>query len=266
MLIGLTLSLLSSSDSMPWEEVHPFKSFSKSKREQVIQEGVDFFRTQATPNLSAMKRFLDTKYKTNVCLGTIRNRASGAHQDARKGHEAQQLLSHIQENILIEWITLLSDTGHCISKQTLRKKAEILCGHKPGQTWIRPFLSRHPEIVLGKPSGLDPKRAQAFNKPTVKRHFQLLEAIINKYEIPLENIYNMDEKGVQRGGGRKALALKFLVPRTKRPKYKLRSANLELITIVDCVSANGGYLSPAIIFEGKQQFEQAWFEVDPKIS
>jgi Tc5 transposase DNA-binding domain len=251
---------------MPGEELHPFKSFSKSKREHVIQEGIALFQKQAKPSLSAVKRILDTKYKTSVCLGTIRNRASGAHQDARKGHEAQQLLSPIQENILVEWITLLSDTGHCISKRTLRKKAEVLCGRKPGQTWIRSFLSRHSEIVLGKPSGLDPKRAQAFNKPTIKRHFELLEVIIEKYGIPFENIYNMDEKGVQRGGGRRAQAQKFLVPRTKRPKYKLRSANLELITIVDCVAANGGYLSPTIIFEGKQQYERAWFEVDPKIS
>jgi hypothetical protein len=75
----------------------------------------------------------------------------------------------------------------------------------------------------------------------------------------------MDEKGVQCGGGHKAQAQKYVVPHSKRPKYKLWSANLELITIVDCVAADGGYLSSGIIFEGKQQYEQAWFEVDPKI-
>ena len=251
---------------MPREESHPFKSFSKSKREQIIQEGLELSRKQDKPNLSAVKRILDFKYKTNVCLNTIRNRDSGAHQAAGKGHEAQQLLSPIQEKVLVDWVILLSDTGHCISKRMLQKKAEILCGHKPGRTWVYSFLLRHPEIVLGKPSGLDPKRAQAFNKPTVKNHFKLLEAIITKYGIPPENLYNMDEKGVQRGGGRKAQAQKYVVPRGKRPKYKLRSANLELITIVDCVAADGGYLSPGIIFEGKQQYERAWFEVDPKIS
>ena len=261
MLIGFTLT-----DGMPWEEFYPFKSFSESKREQIIQEGVKLFQTQAKPNLSAVKRILDTKYKTKVCLNSIRNRASGAHQAARKGHGAQQLLSPVQEKVLVDWIILLSDTGHCISKRMLRKKAEIICHHKPGTTWVRHFLSRHPEIVLGKPLGLDPKRAQAFNKPTVKRHFQLLEAIIKKHGIPPENLYNMDEKGVQCGGGRKAQAQKYVVPRSKRPKYKLRSANLELITIVDCVAADGGYLSPGIIFEGKQQYERAWFDVDPKIS
>jgi hypothetical protein len=251
---------------MPCEEFHAFKTFSNSKREEIIQEGVELLRRQAKLNLSAVKRFLDEKYKTNICLGTLRNRHLGEHQNNKDAHTAQQLLSPVQENVLIEWILLLADTGHCISKRTVRKKAEYICGQKPGQTWIRSFLSRHPEVILGKPSGLDPKRAQAFNRPTVMRHLDLLEAIIEKYDIPSENIYNMDEKGVQRGGGRKAQAQKYFVPRSKRPKYKLRSANLELVTIVECVAADGGFLSPGIIFEGKQQYEGAWFDVDPKIS
>ena len=199
-------------------------------------------------------------------FGTIRNCSSGTHQATRKGHEDLQVLSPIQENILVEWVILLSDTGHCISKRMLRMKAELLCSHKPGKNWVYCFLLRHPEIVLGKPSGLDPKWAQAFNKPTVKTHFKLLEALIKKHGIPPKNIYNMDEKGVQHGGGQKTQARKYVAPRSKHPKYKLQSANLELITIVDCVAADRGYLSPGIIFEGKQQYERAWFEVDPRIS
>ena len=243
-----------------------FRAFSDSKREEILQEGIQLLRKQKKPNITSVKRLLDAKYNTQICLGTLRNRASGAHQSNRSAHTAQQLLSPVQENILIEWIVLLSDTGHCIGKRTVRKKAEYLCGRTPGQTWVRVFLSRHPEVVLGKPSGLDPKRAQAFNRPTVMRHFDLLEAIIRKNDIPPENIYNMDEKGIQRGGGRRAQGRKFFIPRTKRPTYKLRSGNLELITTVECVAADGGSISPGIIFEGKEQYEREWFEADPKIS
>ena len=39
----------------------------------------------------------------------------------------------------------------------------------------------------------------------------------------------------------------------------------ELVTIVECIAANGEYASPGIIFEGKQQYERAWLEVDPNI-
>jgi hypothetical protein len=142
---------------MLWEEFHLFKSFSESKREQIIQEGVDLVQKQAKTNLSAVKRILNTKYKTNVCLGTICNCFSGAHQTARRGHETQQLLSPIQENVLVDWVILLLDTGHCISKQTLQMKAKTIYGHKPGKSWLHAFFSHHPEIMLRKPSGLDLK-------------------------------------------------------------------------------------------------------------
>ncbi|KAG2084373.1 uncharacterized protein F5147DRAFT_797523, partial [Suillus discolor] len=63
------------------------------------------------------------------------------------------------------------------------------------------FLHRHPSIKLGRPSGLDPKRGQCFNKTTVEDHFKLLREIMEELGIPWENVYNMDEKGCQRGGG-----------------------------------------------------------------
>ena len=43
-----------------------------------------------------------------------------------------------------------------------------------------------------------------FNFTTVKQHFEDLDAILKKYDIPWENVYNMDEKGIQLGGGRKS--------------------------------------------------------------
>ena len=154
-------------DGMPTEVLHAFKSFSSSKREEIILEGIELYCKQKKCNLHAVKRFLDEKHKTSICLNTICNHASGEHQNPRKAHESQQLLSPTQENILIDWIILLVETGHCISKRTLQKKAKLVCGQKPSKTWAQVFLSRHPKIILGKPSSLDPKCMQAFNKPTV---------------------------------------------------------------------------------------------------
>ncbi|KAJ7847894.1 hypothetical protein B0H14DRAFT_2356942, partial [Mycena olivaceomarginata] len=55
----------------------------------------------------------------------------------------------------------------------------------------------------------DPKRAKAFNQPVVDRFFDTLAELVEKHKIPSENIYNMDEKGVQRGGGKKASRCKY---------------------------------------------------------
>ncbi|OSC99800.1 DDE-domain-containing protein, partial [Trametes coccinea BRFM310] len=129
--------------------------------------------------------------------------------------------------------------------------------------WLSRFLARHQELRLGKPSGLDPKRAQAFNEATVERHFELLRKVMEEHGIPWEHVYNMDEKGIQRGR-RNVEQVKYILHRSERPVYKLRSANLELVTIIECVCANGGSLKPGFIFPGKE-FHKEWFEVDPEI-
>ncbi|OSD02452.1 hypothetical protein PYCCODRAFT_1445130 [Trametes coccinea BRFM310] len=93
------------------------------------------------------------------------------------------------------------------------------------QEWLRGFLAHHPELCLGKLSGLDPKWAQAFNEVTVERHFELLRQVMDEHGIPWEHVYNMDEKGIH--------------------------ANFKLVTAIKCMSADGRSLKPAIIFARK---------------
>ncbi|KAL7280360.1 hypothetical protein ACG7TL_005284 [Trametes sanguinea] len=129
--------------------------------------------------------------------------------------------------------------------------------------WLGRFIRRHQELKLGKPSGLDPKRAQAFNEATMKQHFELLRQVMEEHNIPWEHVYNMDEKGIQRGR-RNVEQIKYVLHRSERPIYKLRSTNLELVTVIECVRADGESLKPAFIFPGKG-FHKEWFEVDPDI-
>ena len=207
---------------------------------------------------------LKTHHGCVIPYHTLRNCYLGNSLPPKKAHVQQQLLSPETEKVLINWIVFLSDMAHPLNKQTIQKKAEALCGKKPSQSWIRWFLRHWPEIQLGKPSGLDPKCAQAFNHPVVGRHFDLLLDIIGKYDIPVENIYNMDEKGCQHGGGRKESGRKYFVPHSRRPQYRQHSANLELVTVIECVCADGTFLLPGFVFSGKE-FSPEWFEVDPKI-
>jgi hypothetical protein len=75
----------------------------------------------------------------------------------------------------------------------------------------------------------------------------------------------MDEKGCQRGGGRKSSPEKFFIPRNRRPAYQKKSGNLELVTVIESVSAIGESTKPGFVFPGKQ-FHREWFEVDDEIS
>ncbi|KAF8835066.1 hypothetical protein BDN67DRAFT_875192, partial [Paxillus ammoniavirescens] len=55
--------------------------------------------------------------------------------------------------------------------------------------------------------------ARAFNQPTVSQYFNLIHHVITKHNIPWRNIYNMDEKGCQRGGGHGKSRIKYLLSR-----------------------------------------------------
>jgi len=49
---------------------------------------------------------------------------------------------------------------------------------------------------LGKPQRKGINRMNAFNESAVKRYFQDLETVIEKYNFPVTNIYSADVKRV----------------------------------------------------------------------
>ncbi|KJA19577.1 hypothetical protein HYPSUDRAFT_143489 [Hypholoma sublateritium FD-334 SS-4] len=154
-------------------------------------------------------------------------------------------------------------TGHALNKQTIAPKVESILPEnrrrKPSKSWIRRFLQRHHKLVLARGSGLDPKRARAFNKPVISHYFTLLGDIIKQHDIPWENVYNMDEKGIQLGGGRKGDATKYFFSREDQAKYQLKSDKLQLITIVEVVCADGSSdIMPCFIFPGATMAPE-WF-------
>ncbi|KAF9503073.1 hypothetical protein BS47DRAFT_1453840 [Hydnum rufescens UP504] len=100
---------------------------------------------------------------------------------------------------------------------------------------------------------------QAHNIPprTLRWHVSMqlltpaqLKAVLEEHDIPWENVYNMDEKGSQLGGGCKGQRQKYLFGHNSREQYHVHDANLELVTVVEC---------PYIIFKGKQ-LRHSWFE------
>lgn len=239
----------------------------KEGQEKCLEEAITFLDAQHNlPEAHRLSRFMVAK-KFDIGYTTLLNRLSGKHKNAREAHESQQSLSQVQEQVLVEWLHQLANQCEPISRRGIRKKVDCLTGGrvKPSKRWINRFIKRHPSLKLGKPSGLDPKRAQSFNCTTVKNHFELLAKVLNDLGIPWENVWNMDEKGCQRGGGRKRSAEKFFIPRNRRPSYRAKSDNLELVTIIECVNAAGDSIKPGFIFAGTQ-FEHEWLEEHDDIS
>ena len=91
---------------------------------------------------------------------------------------------------------------------------------RPGLNWICKFLKNNADKITEKTAcGLDPKHVQAFNEKAVTCHFELLDLLIVRQRIPLENIYNEDEKGIQLGRGRKNLPLQYSFSKEDCDKY-----------------------------------------------
>jgi len=193
-------------------------------------------------------------------LNPAQVRDSNSHRSHRR--RLTNLANHPlnQEAALVDWVNHLGMLAQPLSAKTIGPYVQDLCGRKPGGGWLKRFLVRNRDrIKYCRTSALDPKRARSFNYPVVKDYFDKLDDVIKKHDIPVENIYNMDEKGCQLGGGRKQGRRKYLFGKGSRGRYRIRDANLELATVVECVCADGTALKPYIIFKGKR-IQRDWFQ------
>ncbi|KAH8928775.1 hypothetical protein BT69DRAFT_1212389, partial [Atractiella rhizophila] len=61
----------------------------------------------------------------------------------------------------------------------------------------------------------------------------------------------MDEKGFQLGGDRKIGVRRVIGPAERRAIYRAKSDKLELVTLIECVTASGSSLPPGKRFQKK---------------
>jgi hypothetical protein len=59
----------------------------------------------------------------------------------------------------------------------------------------------------------------------------------------------MDEKGIQMGGGRGKRRRRYLYSMNQRNKHRIVSDNLELVTVLECISAAGAVVPPSFCLQ-----------------
>ncbi|KAJ6489381.1 DDE superfamily endonuclease-domain-containing protein [Mycena vulgaris] len=218
------------------------------KKESKVQEAV----TGIGSGLYKNARDAAEALKIPEQQATIHRRLKGTVQTRIDAQARFQRLTPEQEVVLAAWTKFYGFAGIPLSRRTISAKVYSLCGKSPGSHWLDHFLRRHPDCCIGRPSGLDPKRAKAFNPTNVKAHFDLLktEFANNGRPIPACNIYNMDE---------------FLFSSADMARYKLKSDELELTTIYECVCLDGSStVPPGFVFAGSLMCP-AWFDVGDDI-
>ena len=258
----------------PQLEVSMARHPSQRQRRLEAETALEAKLTQACDALDngSCKTIRVAAKQFEVSYHTLRRRYKKLTVPRSRAHKNQQLLTDAQEETMCHWIKYMALTGHPFSHRSLRMKAGELTeklkekaketGTVPmaSRKWMKDFLARHPDINPGRPTGLDPKRARMFNFTVVNHHFKLLDDFLKAHDIPWENVYNMDEKGVQLGGGRKGDNTKYLYARSSKVRIKIQSASLELVTVIECVCADGSNLRPGIVFSGKDVLREEYFE------
>jgi hypothetical protein len=79
---------------------------------------------------------------------------------------------------------------------------------------------------------------------TVLNFYDTLNDLVTQYEITRENIYNMDEKGIQLGMRKRVCAM---VDQDQKSVYQVEDGDRELVMVIECVSADG---TPSVVFKG----------------
>jgi len=139
---------------------------------------------------------------------TLRTRLKG--RLAR--HEKQSVnrkLSNTEESTLVKWILSMDERGLPPHTRHIRQMADLLLQKRSdtdegqirgvGQRWVYNFINRHDVIQSRYNRKYDYQRAKCEDPVILRDWFRLVQNVIAKYGIALEDIYNFDETGFQMG-------------------------------------------------------------------
>lgn len=122
---------------------------------------------------------------------------------------------------------------------------------RAGDQWYYNFMQRHPELSLRRPESTSISRACGFNRPQVQIFFDNLKLVRERYNIVLDNIYNVDETGIQTSSKRPP---KVISVKGKKQVGAIASAERgQLVTAICCCSASGKFIPPCLIFPRKKR-------------
>lgn len=184
-----------------------------------------------------------------VTRQTLANRILGMKTRV-KAHEHERNLTSAQEDVLVEWVKVMGRRGLPLTPTTITDYAAHISGKRVGRSWGTRFIKRHPDLKVRWTTGLEACRACTLNRHAVREFYDMLDETVKEFNIPSENIYNMDEKGIQMGIGKRVAAL---VDRDQKDIYQVENGNCQLVTIIETVSADGKALHPSVIYQGRRR-------------
>lgn len=137
----------------------------------------------------------------NVSRTKLTERFKG-HKTKKEAHKHEKSLTYAEETALKDWVKEMGHRGIPLHASAVAQHATVISGKTIGERWAGRFCAHHPDLKMRWTSGLEKCRAQSLNKVAVGGFYDMLEELQEVNDIPDENIYNMDEKGIQLGMGK----------------------------------------------------------------
>jgi hypothetical protein len=145
-----------------------------------------------------------------VPKSTLQNRLKNGKTRAIS-HESQQLLTSIEEEQLVAYVSRASKLGSPITLPILlelateiREKRRLTPSTSPplppiSRRWTERFRDRHPSLKVVLTRSIDSQRANGANYAAIKHYFDELSKVISKERYPPNAIFNVDETGFSIG-------------------------------------------------------------------
>jgi hypothetical protein len=198
------------------------------------------------------KSFRSLADHSDIPRTTLQHRARGRRSLKEKA-QSQQYLYQWEEKALVKFLVQQDALGRPVRVKYLRSIALNLARQRtsnkrnppPGKNWPQLFYKRHAEVLqASKNWALDWNRYHIYDK--VVHWFEVIGQVLQDPAVSCENVYNMDETGVMLS---KLNSVKVLVGKANQQRgYRGARVKRTTVTAVECVSADGRYLTPMIIW------------------
>jgi len=180
---------------------------------------------------------------------TLQNHMQHMTTPASEAHEQQQLLTKVEERVIIDWIIDCHDRRIPLrQRHVLDMVYQLQKGRgklsEIRKDWVDRFITRHAEIQSKVGKTLDKQRSLATDPEIFKEHLNRYYNMRCKYHIKPENSWNTDKKGfaIGLGGGGTILCHTG----RKNPRI-MQDGKRSWVTVVEAISGNGKSILPLII-------------------
>jgi len=166
----------------------------------------------------------------------------------------QHYLSPSETKAVVQFLLQMSDLGQPVRIKYIPSIAFLATRHRsieerplkpPGKNWAKALEKRNPLLKARRVKALDWKRHERNIYEKITDWFTKIGPVVEDPIIRLEKVYNFDETGVMLS---KLGSVKVLIGKDDLRDYRGAREKRTMVTAIECISGDGRYLTPMIIW------------------